>query len=149
MNSTDHPRGYVLQAYFDAELSDTDAAVVDEHCRDCARCREILADLNAVQQRLASDKMDVSPKPIWPHVAPGLQRERKHRIGFVFALGTTAACAAGLVLGLLLGTPANNNQSEENGDSRNSLGYLWSGGGNSSLLDIYSDAYSRERSGGS
>jgi anti-sigma factor RsiW len=151
-----HPPGHIIQAYFDQDLSVEEAAVVQQHCRDCPDCRQALAELGAVKEWLAADRPDEVPDPVWPALRTRLQREAGRRIGPVFALGTAAACAAGIVLGLLVGAPASVGTTQGPSDSRDteetaavtwsSVAHLWSSGASASLLDIYAQAYAQERS---
>ncbi len=147
MNANDHPRGDILQAYFDAELPAAEAAVVTDHCRDCSDCRAILADLAVVQGRLAADAAELRTDSVWPDVEARLQRERNRRFGPALAFGTAFACAAGVVLGILVGEPAGDGLVDRESDIWTASDYFSSGSPSSSLLDVYSTAYATERSG--
>ena len=149
MNGNDHPQGPVLQAYFDGELSPAEAATVEAHGRVCGECREVLAELAAVQERLAFDRPSTIQAPMWPAVAARVERESSHRLGPAFTFGAVAACAAGIVLGLLVGTPSASQQASSEQVVWTSASQLWSESGSTSLLDVYSGSRERERSDGS
>jgi len=149
MNGNDHPLGPVLQAYSDGELVGAEAAAVEVHCGACDECREVLAELAAVQDRLQVAAPEAMPSSIWPAVAAQVKREQGQRLGPAFAMGTTAACAAGIVMGLLVGTPPTSEQGDSDQVAWTSSSQLWSGSGSASLLDVYSPSQEQEGSDGS
>jgi len=149
MNGNDHPLGPVLQAYSDGELVGTEATAVEAHCGECDECREVLAQLAAVQDRLQMVGPEAMPSSIWPAVAAQVKREQGQRLGPAFAMGTAAACAAGIVMGLLVGTPPTGEQVDGDQVAWTSSSELWSGSGSASLLDVYSSSQEQEGSDGS
>ena len=98
MSDTKHPAGHVLQAYHDGELAPATTTDVVTHCERCAACRSELADLERVGQLLAGAPTPELRRTVWHRVRPGRARESRLRPSLALA-----ACAAGVVLGVLLG----------------------------------------------
>lgn len=149
MTGHEHPKDLVLLAFGDGELPEAEAQAVAEHCTICAECSRLLTDFEAVRVSLAADLQLAGPQPVWPLVASRLQHERSRRIGPMFALGTTAACAAGIVLGLMLGTPPSQSSTENDSVAWTSVDQIRSGSGSASLLDVFYQTPSQEESEGS
>ena len=149
MNGNHHPTGPMLQAFFDGELVGAEATKVEAHCRDCDECRGMLAELAAVQDRLKMTGTETMPSSIWPSVAAQVKREQGQRLGPAFAFGTAAACAAGIVMGLLVGTPPTSEQVDGDQVVWTSSSQLWTGSESASLLDVYSSSQEQEGSDGS
>jgi anti-sigma factor RsiW len=98
MNVQQHPPGHVLQAYHHDELDPSTAAEVAAHCEGCATCREELTELEQMERLLAGDPTPELPRTVWHRVRP--DRTREPRFKPIFAV---AACAAGVILGVLIG----------------------------------------------
>jgi len=140
MSSSGHPRAELLQALLDGELPEQERAAFEEHCRQCAECRRKLGELERLRAALAADPPPTLAASVWPSVQARLHRGP--RPGFALAGLSAAACAAGVLLGLLIGgSPAGEGWS-------NPLEY-WSGSGSTSLLDVYTSTPAEERSDGS
>lgn len=101
MNTNTHPRGDVLQAYADRQLPAPEAEAVAAHCTACDACRQEVAGWRRLQSRLAVDAVTGPAPRTWPAVAGRLARQRRP-LGYPFAFGAVAACAAGLALALFL-----------------------------------------------
>jgi len=132
MTDSTHPAGHILQALHDGELDPSLVAGVESHCAECEACRAELADLERMEQLLAASPVPELPRTVWHRVQPG--RRRDSRLKPVFAV---AACAAGIILGVLLGpvqfTP------EETGTevAWSETATVWDGSATSSLLGVY------------
>jgi anti-sigma factor RsiW len=144
----EHPPEHVLQAYFDAELPDHEATRVRDHCRACAACRGVLAELEAVRYAMAQDAPTSRPEPVWPRIQARLDGHGARSFSPLFAAGTAAACLAGIVLGLLLGAPATGDLTEQDPVTQGTIDQIWPATTDASLLDIYTGALAQERSGG-
>ena len=92
------PAGYVLQSYHDGELEQRAASDVAAHLEQCAACRRELAELGRINRLLADVPAPELPRGVWPRVRPGRAREPRLQPALVFA-----ACAIGVVLGILIG----------------------------------------------
>jgi anti-sigma factor RsiW len=127
-----HPAGHMLQAFHDGELDPTVAADVERHCDQCEACKEELVDLERTEQLLAGSSIPELPHSVWHQVRLGRDRDSRFRP----ALGI-AACAAGIVLGVLLGPVRFT--AEETGAELAWLetATVWNGGATSSLLAVY------------
>lgn len=149
MTPHEHPPGLVLQTFFDNELEATEAAAIAEHCASCVSCGKVLAELQRVQDQLQACAPQTNPAPVWSHVADRVGGGTSRRFGPAWTFGTVAACAAGIALGVLLGAPAGNNSVEQSATPWSSTASMLSGEDESSLIDVYSAVYAKERSNGS
>ncbi len=132
MSDSNHPAGHVLQAYRDGELDGPAGAEVAAHCEGCADCRRDLTELEHVGRLLAGDPTPELPRTVWHRVRPGRAREYRFKPAFAFA-----ACAAGVVLGVLLG-PIQFGADEINPEvALSETVTVWNGEATSSLLGIY------------
>lgn len=135
MNDSNHPAGHVLQAYHDGELDATAAADVSAHCKDCATCRAELAELDDVGRMLAGAPTPELPRSVWPRVRP--ERQRESRLRPTFVLASIAACAAGIVMGILWG-PIQFSAEETGTDlAWSETVTVWNGDATSPLLAVY------------
>lgn len=95
-----------LQAFADGELSPGEAARVRAHSAACPSCARALAEIESVYGALAADKETQGLPSIWPGVAERLERRRPFFGSVPFTVGASAAAAAGLLIGLWLGSAA-------------------------------------------
>jgi anti-sigma factor RsiW len=130
-----HPEGHILQAYFDGELEAVQADEVQLHCASCDRCRAELTELEKVGAMLASDPDPDLTRPIWNAVRPDRTTEKVFRP----ALGL-AACAAGITIGLIVGTMGQSTTSEVADSSWTESMTIWNGQATSSLLAVYDNS---------
>jgi anti-sigma factor RsiW len=93
-----------IRKLLDGELPPDEAAAVRAHSALCERCGEALADLKAVYGALKADREPELLRPMWPVVKRGLTPRSLPTFNFSFGLATSVAAAAGVVLGVLLGT---------------------------------------------
>jgi anti-sigma factor RsiW len=97
-----------IHACLDGELAPVEDEAVRAHCRLCAGCGSVFAQNERVQAaliddaRAAHDAAVVEPS-VWPAVRARLRERRRPRFGFVMIATSSAAAAAGLVIGVLLG----------------------------------------------
>lgn len=147
MKASVHPAGPDLMAYLDDELDQERVKEIEVHCAECSECREILDSFKGVQLRLDSEGPLPLPQPVWPAVEKELRGDRPLRFGPAFGFGTAAACAAGLVLGLLMGEPALMEGINQETAAWASTDYLWSSSDDSTLLNAFSVDQTVERAG--
>ena len=132
MTHSKHPNGDQLQAFHDGELSASVTNELDEHCRQCQTCRNILAELDQTDQLLARIPTPELPRTVWHRVQS--ERRDERRLKPVFGI---AACVAGIVLGVLVG-PIQFSSEETSSDLAWSDSVsLWSGNTTTSLLTVY------------
>lgn len=111
-----HPTAQEIQALVDGELGEARAAAVRQHCESCSDCRQIREGCVAVCDLLAADLPPELLRPMWPQIRNELHRVSARRFDLFFAAGTSALAAAGLVLGILLGSlgaPARDRQQQD------------------------------------
>ncbi len=149
MTEQNHPQGTVLQAYFDDELTKGEAAPVAAHIADCAECRQVLTELATVQAVLAGEAPMAAPGPVWPGVLAELNQKKSQRFGPMFACGTAAACAAGIVLGIFVGASEDRDLQDSLDGTGITADYVWSAFENTSILDVYTNTETTEGTEGS
>ncbi len=125
---TRHPAPEELQALIDGEMEETRAAAVEQHCLTCTSCRQAHDDLVAVYDMLAADPPPEPLRPMWPRVMQGLHPAPTPRFGLSFAVGTSALTAAGIVLGILLGSLGAQSPASQQQD-------IWSAIGSSIMIE--------------
>lgn len=97
-----------IHACLDGELAPAKDEAVRAHCRLCADCGRAFAQSERVQAvlvddaRAAQDAAAAEPS-VWPAVCARLRERRRPRFGFVMIATSSAAAAAGLMIGVLLG----------------------------------------------
>jgi anti-sigma factor RsiW len=135
MSKSDHPAGHVLQAFHDGELKQAPADEVGKHLQECELCRAELADLRRVADILQSAPTPEPSGRTWARMQPENRVESRLSPAFVLA-----ACAAGIVLGVLLG-PHRFGPDETGTDSAwSETVTVWNGSSTSSLLSVYQTA---------
>jgi anti-sigma factor RsiW len=115
-----HRKGHVedrLQAWLDGELAEADEEIRN-HIDRCESCSKALQEARAVQSALRADSDRPPLRPMWPAVIGAMSREARPRFGFSFGLATSFAAAAGLVIGLALGSSDKLPQRVEQEDSQ-------------------------------
>jgi anti-sigma factor RsiW len=103
-----------IQAWLDGELTAEEAKSVESHCLSCEKCEELWRGQLRIRKMLSAHDASQPSGPMWPAVEERLHGATSSRFGFPFALGTSAAAVAGIVLGVFLG--AINESSYENGE---------------------------------
>ena len=132
MNDMKHPAGHVLQAYHDGELDPSAAAEVAAHCEAVRGLPGRAGRLQRMGQLLADVPAPELPRSVWHRVRPGRARESRLRPAFAIA-----ACAAGIVLGVLLG-PIQFSAEETGTDlAWSETVTVWNGDATSPLLAVY------------
>lgn len=132
MSDTEHPAGHVLQAYNDGELNQSEAAEVAEHCEHCAICRAELGELERMGTLLADVPAPELPRSVWPSVKPGIEQESRLRPSLA-----VAACAAGIVLGVLMGPIRFSAEKTVDETEWSETVTVWNEEASVSLLDVY------------
>ncbi len=136
MTETIHPAGHELQAYHDGELAPDAAARIAAHCEGCVACRAELTDLERVVSLIAGIDAPEMPRSVWPDVAAAQRREYA-RLGPAFGFAAAAACAAGIVIGVLLGPVQFSAETASQDVAWTGPSSLLAGGDDASLLDVY------------
>lgn len=135
MTGEKHPAGHVLQAYFDGELDAAAVAEVKTHCEQCPACEAELADLGRINRMLAAVPTPELPRSVWRRVRPGSRQEPRFKPAFGFA-----ACAAGIVLGIVLGPVQFGADKANTPVTWSETVTIWDGGASTSLLGVYQSA---------
>lgn len=91
----------LLSAYLDGETSPAESARVDQHLRECLRCRRSLIELNAARTAVRSLPTLELPAVFLPQQEATPFRRRKS-----VWMGAAAAVAAGVITVATLLTPA-------------------------------------------
>ena len=137
MKETKHPAGHELQAYHDGELGTDARARLADHCERCARCRAELDELERMDGLLNGLDAPELPRSVWPHVAAAHRSANRGRLGTAFGFAATAACAAGLAIGILLGPVDFGTESATEVTAWSGPASLLSGGSGSTLFEFY------------
>jgi anti-sigma factor RsiW len=93
-----------LQAWLDGELDESESAAVKRHVESCGRCAGALSELRALREAIADDAESQPLRPMWPAVRAAAYPVSRTRFGLSFGLATSLAAAAGLVIGISLGS---------------------------------------------
>jgi len=72
--------------------------------------------------------------------------DRKQQFTPSFVFGTAAACAAGIVMGILMGAPADSGNVNQVESAWSETSYLWSESDSPTLFNVFSDNTTQERS---
>ncbi len=133
MKEFKHPAGPILQAYHDEELDASTAAQVTAHCEKCADCRAELDDLKRLSLLLTGASAPELPRTVWHRVRPG--RPQPSRLKPAFGL---AACALGIVLGILMGPIQFSAQNQADTQlAWSETATIWDSGASADLLGVY------------
>lgn len=132
MSNPKHPAGHVLQAFHDGELNTSSAAEVTLHLEQCQVCRSELAELKDLDQLLAKAPAPELPRTVWHRVRPGRPQETRFKPAFGIA-----ACAAGILLGLLIGPIQSSTDQSSNELAWSENVTVWDANASSSLLGVY------------
>jgi anti-sigma factor RsiW len=136
-----------LQAWLDGELPRSEAEELERHVERCARCCETLEEAKAVLEALRSDG-DAEPlHSMWPAVRARIAPGGARRFGFAFGVATSLAAAAGLIIGMALGSTGDLRQSQESVDSAYTEVSLVGDDSLAGLDEIYVSAF--DENGGS
>lgn len=93
-----------IQACLDGELSPREEAKIHAHMKNCEACTAIWTESVGVCEILSADHAGDPIRPVWPSVRRRLREERSSRTGIAFRLGASFAAAAGLLIGLYMGS---------------------------------------------
>jgi anti-sigma factor RsiW len=143
MTDRRHPSGSELMAWRDGELPTAAADALAAHVAVCTACSGEVQALDAARALLAGDPAPPLA-PTWPKIAAA--RNSRDRLGRSFAWAAAAACAAGVALGLLVGSPPQPSGVED-ADAWSTNLPLWPGSGSEQLLDMFSAGEAIERVG--
>ena len=100
-----------IQACLDGELPPREEAEVRDHVKRCETCRAAWDEMEAIAALLSADSAEGPGRSLWPGVRDKLRAERSPRASVAFRIGASLAAAAGILLGLYMGSI------EVNGDS--------------------------------
>lgn len=95
----DHPRDGLLQAVLDGELAEDRRAGVEEHLRGCERCRDRMAELEALATRISMELRALDPKADLESALWEVRRTRARRRSGLHRMRTAAAAVFVLLLG--------------------------------------------------
>ena len=139
MSQAKHPAGPVLLAYHHGEMDASEAAKIAVHCEECAACRTELDELKSVNLFLAKGPTPELPRTVWHRVRPGRnQSARTSRLQAAFVL---AACAAGIVFGILIGPIQFSAESQTDKQlAWSETVTIWDSGASATLLSVYQTA---------
>ena len=132
MTMNSHPEGQILQAYHDGELTAAEGAEVRAHCEVCAECRSQLADLEMMNSLLGRVEAPVMSGSVWPRI----QASEDRSIAIKPAWGLVA-CAAGIVLGFLLGPLQSSQDNAVTNLAWSENVTVWNTDATSSLLGVF------------
>ncbi|MBM3320881.1 MAG: hypothetical protein FJY73_09425 [Candidatus Eisenbacteria bacterium] len=93
-----------IRACLDGELAPDESAWVRAHCARCETCHRAWTELENLYRILESDAGAEPLRPVWPGLREHIAEPRRGALRFPFAVGASAAAAAGLLLGFLLGS---------------------------------------------
>ena len=139
--------GHVLErirSCLDGELSDAEAEAVRSHCRTCPECARAWEELSALAELLPVDLTDRESRSLWPAVRARLVARPSWFTGARFAVSASAAAAAGLLLGVLLGGAPGSERTEEGGSGFAGLESVWAESWEPTLADVYLAALTDE-----
>jgi len=136
-SETRHPTQQELQALVDGELDESRATAVQQHCLDCTDCRQLRDEFLAVYEMLDAAPSPEPLRPMWPQVRQRLHPEPTPRFGLSFALGTSALTAAGIVLGIFLGSLGTRSYDSQQQDIWSALGSSIMVETDATLFDTY------------
>ncbi len=142
-----HESAHVLEkirACLDGELPLAEADAVRSHCRTCPECARAWEELAAMADLLPVETAERSERSLWPAVRARLRERPSWFTGTRFAVSASAAAAAGLLLGVLLGGVPGTERSDETGSTLPRLGSVWSENWEPTLADAYLAALSDE-----
>ena len=132
-----------LQAWLDGELPEAEAEEVRRHVKGCACCSEEQEAVRAVLGALRSDAGAEPMRPMWPAVRARIAPGAKPRFGFSFGLGTALAAAAGLIIGIALGTSGDLQQTGTAAESQYEVESLLDGDSVTTLDEVYVSAFAQ------
>ncbi len=132
MTESTHPAGHILQAFHDGELDSSLVVGVESHCEKCKACQAELAELEAMELLLAASPAPELPRTVWHRVRPGRPSEPRLKPAFGIA-----ACAVGIILGLLLGPVQFSAEKVGTDLALSETVDLWDGGATSPLLAVF------------
>lgn len=131
-----------LQAWLDGELSEAEGAKTRSHVESCAQCSRALKETEATLKALRKYE-DAEPlRPMWLAVRAGMAAGARPRFGLSFGFVTSAAAAAGLIIGIMLGTPGRSSAPLEENGSEYSIESTLDDGTVMTLDDMYVSAFS-------
>lgn len=102
-----------IQAFLDGELGEDEAGAIDRHVASCGGCSEELERAKAVRGALSADAEASPLRPMWPAVKSRMYRESRPGFSLSFGFATAVAAAAGLVIGISLGSRGMEPESDE------------------------------------
>ena len=133
-----------LEAFVSGEATAEEAARIRAHCDECPDCRRALTEAQAVWGVLGEAAPPALPASLWPVVEARIERQRSPRARLTWALGASAAAAAGLILGIVLGSQFLGAPGAWEQETWTQVGSLIADGGESTLDEVYVSGFSEE-----
>jgi len=96
-------RSSQVQAYYDGELPAAEGALVEAHLRECAACREMLADLRGLSSAIAMAGMREASDEAVRRFGRAWKVARDR--GVIRLAGWLTAAAAAVLMAVLVGKP--------------------------------------------
>ena len=133
-----------LQAWLDGELSENEGEKIRSHVDSCAQCSRALRETEATLEALRKYEDAVPLRPMWPAVRAGMAAAARPRFGLSFGFVTSAAAAAGLIIGIMLGTPGRSSAPTGENGSEYSVESALEDGAVMTLDEMYVSAFSED-----
>ncbi len=93
-----------IEALLDGELADAEQAALVRHIGSCEKCAAVRAGAKRLHAALAAEKRPEPLRPVWAAVGDRFDRAIGPRASTAFRLAATFAAAAGIILGLFIGS---------------------------------------------
>lgn len=117
-----------LPAYLTGELAEAETKEIEAHLAGCDRCSKVLHELSLLRETLASDPQPEPLEPVWTAIDGKLRPAVTERFNFRVAVSAVAA-AAGIMLGIYMGTVEGPTQTEPSYPLWSAVGSSFSGEG--------------------
>ena len=111
-----------IPALIYGELPDDEANEIREHCRTCPACRSEIREFSAVQGMLESQPVSEPIRPVWLQLLDQLEPSTRPWSRPVFAFGTGLAAAAGMLIGVLVGSMTSQVEEDQYLDTWSTVG---------------------------
>ena len=104
-----------IEALLDGELSGNEEAALLRHIGMCERCASVRAGAEEIRAALAAGERPEPLRPVWAAVSERFDPTIHPRSSMAFRFGATFAVAAGIIIGLLLGSMSASSTTETGG----------------------------------
>ena len=90
-----------LSGYIDGELTQQQRQRVELHCADCEACRETLAELHALRQRVSNSGLSELGEDNWRETMDDQQVSTTRSLGWILFIGGLAAISLVVLVAFL------------------------------------------------